>query len=355
MPHTIYSAGSYPVQLPGRTVQTFPSGLVRVERSFAVPAAQAGTFRPMFAVGEPMPFDDGAPAIDGLYIFPEPQEIASGDGFVQFRVTAYGRTNILGSFNKRVRLQELLIQAWWTFPLVRQLNKGQKSAGSIIIADAIHQFCVPTLSTSRPQLPEGTAFAAFEDTGEKIENFGVVPSVFFPEITGFVDQEGFSADRARLINTKIIATDGSRSNFGFWDEYTITYQTQVVGNLLGIFVNRQSIGFTNDPQNIISPETEFQIAALGPSSIQLQYEIAPNSDSAIISVSDAFPQTRIMHTSYSGPGFSATRSGLFMNVGIGGLTPLRTYTLNARYANSTTQSLPYSVTFATPAFSPTQL
>jgi hypothetical protein len=343
------------IELPGRSVQTFPSGLVRVERSFACRRGQEASFRSQFAQGKTMPLDDGKPAIDGLYIFPDPQETTRDDGFVEFRVTAYGRTNILGRFNKRVRLQELLIQAWWTFPLARQLNKGQKSAGSIIIADAIHQFCVPTLSTSRPQLPEGTAFAAFEDSGQKIENFGVVPSEFFPQIAGFVDQEGISSDRIRFIDTKIVATDGSRSNFGFWDEYTITYQTQIIGNLLGIFVNRQSIGFTNDPQNIILPETEFQITSISESTISLLYEIAPNSDSAIISVSNAFPETRISHTSYSGPGFSTTRSGLFMNVGIRGLTPLTTYTLTARYANSTTLSTPYSVTFTTPTFAPTQL
>jgi hypothetical protein len=46
-----------------------------------------------------MPFDNGAPAIDGLYIFPEPQEIVRDDGFVEFRVTAYGRTRTQGDEN----------------------------------------------------------------------------------------------------------------------------------------------------------------------------------------------------------------------------------------------------------------
>jgi hypothetical protein len=43
-----------------------------------------------------MPFDDGAPAIDGLFIFPDPQEQVRDDGFVEFRVTAYGRTRTQG-------------------------------------------------------------------------------------------------------------------------------------------------------------------------------------------------------------------------------------------------------------------
>lgn len=80
------------IALPNRTVQTYPSGLVRVERSFVCRKDQVARYRNTIKVNEPMPFDDGAPAIDGLYIFPEPQEAARDDGFVEFRVTAYGRT-----------------------------------------------------------------------------------------------------------------------------------------------------------------------------------------------------------------------------------------------------------------------
>jgi hypothetical protein len=43
-----------------------------------------------------LPDDEGTPAIDGLYIFPEPQEMARDDGFYEFRVTAYGRANTTG-------------------------------------------------------------------------------------------------------------------------------------------------------------------------------------------------------------------------------------------------------------------
>jgi len=84
------------IALPGRSVQTFPSGLVRVDRTYACRAADAGRFRQQFAVGNPLPFDDGVPSIDGLFIFPDAQEEAGGDGFVKFRVSGYGRTNING-------------------------------------------------------------------------------------------------------------------------------------------------------------------------------------------------------------------------------------------------------------------
>jgi len=85
------------ITLPGREVQTFPSGLVRVTRSYVCRRGQDASFRPQFRVNEILPNDDGAPAIDGFYIFPDPQEITRDDGFTEFRVTAYGRTNASGT------------------------------------------------------------------------------------------------------------------------------------------------------------------------------------------------------------------------------------------------------------------
>jgi len=88
------------IALPGRSVQTYPSGLVRVERSFMCRKSDVARYRNILRVNEPMPFDDGAPAIDGLFIFPEPQEQVRDDGFVEFRVTAYGRTSATGIIEK---------------------------------------------------------------------------------------------------------------------------------------------------------------------------------------------------------------------------------------------------------------
>lgn len=90
-----YHGTSDLIALPNRTVQTYPSGLVRVERSFICRKDQVAKYRNTIKVSEPMPFDNGAPAIDGLYIFPEPQELVRDDGFVEFRVTSYGRTGFL--------------------------------------------------------------------------------------------------------------------------------------------------------------------------------------------------------------------------------------------------------------------
>lgn len=345
-----YHGTSNIIELPGRSVQTFPSGLVRVERSFACRRGQEASFRSQFAQGKTMPLDDGKPAIDGLYIFPDPQETTRDDGFVEFRVTAYGRSNTMGFFNKRIRSEPLLIQAWWSFPNSRQLTKGQKSLGNIIIADAVHKFCVPRLSAERPQVPDGELFAAFEDTGQKIENFGVIPVEIFPELEGFNDQERKASDQIRYLNTKYVAVDGNRTNFGFWDEYIITYSTQLFGNLLGIFVNYRSIGITNDTQTLANATNTFEITTIGQTGVGVQYEIQINSDSAIIGIPGAFPSTRISHASYSGPGFTATRSGLYMFVTIRGLSPNTSYVLQARYANEYTQTTTVGLPFTTASY-----
>lgn len=90
---TIYekTAGAL-IATPGRTVATFPSGLCRVDQKYVCTTANAATHRATLAIGNDMPDGNDAPAIDGLKIYPAPQEIERGDGFTEFIVSAYGRT-----------------------------------------------------------------------------------------------------------------------------------------------------------------------------------------------------------------------------------------------------------------------
>ena len=87
-----------------RSVSTFPSGLIRVDQTFVCRTSAAATHRADLAVGEDMP-GGSTPAIDGLKIFPEPQEKRRDDGFTEFIVSAYGRANNNGSvtISKRIR------------------------------------------------------------------------------------------------------------------------------------------------------------------------------------------------------------------------------------------------------------
>ena len=88
---TIYeqNTGSLIAQ-PDRTVATFDSGLLRVDQEFVCTTASAETNRATLAVGSTFP-GDTSPAIDGLVIFPSPQESRTGDGLTKFMVSGYGR------------------------------------------------------------------------------------------------------------------------------------------------------------------------------------------------------------------------------------------------------------------------
>ena len=97
MSYTIFSSSSTAlIPQPGRAVNTFPSGLVRVDQTYLGLTAQAATHRAILAVGNNMPDEDSSPCIDGLKIFPEVQERRREDGFTEYIVSAYGRSNSTG-------------------------------------------------------------------------------------------------------------------------------------------------------------------------------------------------------------------------------------------------------------------
>jgi hypothetical protein len=110
-----YHGTSNLIALPNRTVQTYPSGLVRVERSFVCRKADAARNRNVLTLNGVIPLDLGPPAIDGLYIFPEPQENVRDDGFLEFRVSAYGRSNYVGTAVLGVQLVNLTASYTHTF------------------------------------------------------------------------------------------------------------------------------------------------------------------------------------------------------------------------------------------------
>lgn len=93
MAQTIYEASPNAlIPQPERTVATFPSGLVRVDRKYICRTTAAATHRATLAVGNAPPDGQSEPATDGVYIYPDAQETQRGDGFTEFSVSAYGRT-----------------------------------------------------------------------------------------------------------------------------------------------------------------------------------------------------------------------------------------------------------------------
>jgi hypothetical protein len=183
------------IALPNRTVQTFPSGLVRVERSFVCRKDRVARFRNTIKVNEPMPFDDGAPAIDGLYIFPEPQELVRDDGFVEFRVTAYGRTGLVPFVERGSSLGTITVTS------VREVNDS----------DVTSKFEIPSLNetfTTRQVVPQGAGLGS-----------ALPPAVADPKVISF-DQSFGGAPRLNLVQY-------SSTNFGLWAEIVFTHEAKL--------------------------------------------------------------------------------------------------------------------------------
>jgi hypothetical protein len=98
------------IYLPGRTQETFPSGLLKVTRSYACLPSEVGSVqtvlgggasvlsvRDQLKAGNVLP-DKGAQTSDAvggpIIIFPDPTELKRDDGMIEFRVTAYGRSTL---------------------------------------------------------------------------------------------------------------------------------------------------------------------------------------------------------------------------------------------------------------------
>ena len=199
------------IALPNRTVQTYPSGLVRVERSFVCRKDQVANFRNTIRVNELMPFDNGAPAFDGLYIFPEPQEIVRDDGFVEFRVTAYGRTN---EFSQAV-IEKTSVKSDYFRTDTTGTELDQRSFPSI-----------NDLFILRGVISSNTPTESFL-TKPLISDISVIPTGnFFFDVIGAKLVDGTTTNQSVTTITTIgIGLDSYTStNFGFFSEYAITWR-----------------------------------------------------------------------------------------------------------------------------------
>jgi hypothetical protein len=178
------------IALPGRSVQTYPSGLVRVDRTYACQAADAGKYRQQFAVGSPLPFDDGAPSIDGAYVFPDAKEELQNSGFAQFSVSAYGRTNTKGTLIEGV-IPSLYVQ-------------------TVVISSSTPRESIESPISEETRLSNQLVFRSFPEVPENEQ--GIYRAYFTQRFFYTI----FTIDRV---------------NFGFWDECKIVWQRQVDGSV----------------------------------------------------------------------------------------------------------------------------
>jgi hypothetical protein len=259
-----YHGTSQLIALPNRTVQTYPSGLVRVERSFVCQKGLAEQKRRIFRLGAQMPNEVNSVAIDGLFIFPDPSEVMRDDGFVEFRVTAYGRTNLSGQRISLAPIKTIAeFNAEYSTPNLNYNPNNPASAESIrkelrkginiIRVDAYYNFCV-LRNAIVPDPEDLSTIGGIFYNGVNIAVQKFTPSSIFPVLSrgAVTTNTGDSSLVNRDFSFPFDAFPSSfqRVNFGAFDEIRVTYIFQP-GNLdFGSFSNMESGPSTQIVDNI---------------------------------------------------------------------------------------------------------
>lgn len=223
MAYTYHGATNL-IALPTRTVQTYPSGLVRVERSFVCRKENADNQRTTLVVGQTIPLDLGPPALDGLFIFPEPQEIARDDGFLEFRVTAYGRSNFVGSAVLGVQLVNLT--ASYTHTFTPGVTEETPVPTPVVFSWTIKEIWLADTYTVTQTMLASESNSKISITPPELgrtlkyrEITGTRPGMNIP---GYFQIEGLF-EIAASWEDALESID--RRNFGTFDEVTITFKT----------------------------------------------------------------------------------------------------------------------------------
>jgi hypothetical protein len=219
MSYTLYKSTSGLIAQPGRSVSTFPSGLVRVDQTYLGLTANAATNRATLAVGNDMPDGDTAPCIDGLKIFPEAQERRREDGFTEYIVSAYGRANSTGKLSKSMDVSTVQVP---TYLNITNLPTGTNNSTTpvqmavVVATTAVTRSGVVPASAANSAipLPSGdTSFTIISTTFDAIiaSLKGLYPNAQFAlgSLTGAISV----TDELKAI---------TRSGFGSFDETTAT-------------------------------------------------------------------------------------------------------------------------------------
>jgi hypothetical protein len=221
MSYTVYKSTSGLITQPGRSVSTFPSGLVRVDQAHLGVTGNAAAHRSALAVGNNLP-GGSTPSIDGLRIFPQVQERRREDGFTEYLASAYGRSNTIGSSVLGVQLVTLSASYTHTFtPTPTEQNPTPTPANfawaitEIWLADTytvtrtmLASESNSTISITPPAL--GKALKKREITGTR-------PGMNIP---GYFSIPGLNSIAAEWEGA-LQSID--RRNFGYFDEVILTY------------------------------------------------------------------------------------------------------------------------------------
>ena len=234
---------------PGRAVNTFPSGLVRVDQTYLGLTSQSATHRATLAVGNDMPDGDSSPCIDGLKIFPEVQERRREDGFTEYIVSAYGRVNSTGQKTVGEELIATIAKSTIFYSIDETEELPNRSMESY--ADTLTwQFCAPKNSPVAVSIND--VANVFELNGNQMQTmtFEEFLARFFPTLLTQPQGTGYfltNSPKSVVFNLSSVTTNivgvktdyyGSinlpsvqfqvesikKTNFGSFDEWTVSYK-----------------------------------------------------------------------------------------------------------------------------------
>jgi hypothetical protein len=214
MSYTIFTSNpSALIAQPGRAVNTFPSGLVRVDQAYLGLTSQAATHRATLAVGNDMPDSDSSPCIDGLKIFPEVQERRREDGFTEFIVSAYGRANAAGSK---------------TQPLVLVDEYGGYNYRSVQL-----RLTIPTASIILPTPTESITYTfstpdAWRAAPVSVYKFVTSGLILYLDGRAYINRPSELVNIFTVLQSRPLNISASTfTNYGALDEGVISYQANL--------------------------------------------------------------------------------------------------------------------------------
>ena len=177
-----------------RTVSTFPSGLVRVDQTFVCKTTAAAYHRADLAVGNDFP-NGTYPAMDGLKIFPDAQEVQRTDGFTEFKVSGYGRTNTTGTVKKTTKeFVSANYEEGYTFAVYRTFKAKDHTTSRVVLSYfEEYDSTIDSSGIALPVLISGVAvgtsapYILRQISAQQINDFGI-----FQEITTTYGYVGYS-------------------------------------------------------------------------------------------------------------------------------------------------------------------
>lgn len=231
---------------PDRQMATFASGLIRVDQTFVGVTSEATNHRTELAVNNPFPGNDTEPAIDGLFIFPTPQEMRTGDGFTNYKVSAYGRVNNtlngIEMKQRQVSISNTLIgYGCYYWDLAGSIVKPSSEFlefGALNISEEIYQpfgfyeqsgtyqFLSLTENYTAVIYTEGSGSRPSDGSGRSEVNIVRSAPVYVTYYTAIFSSDGVTEDVTITFRlTKPIVRIVAQRSFGYFNEYDIeTYR-----------------------------------------------------------------------------------------------------------------------------------